>query len=135
MLDGRIARAVPRAFRLTLPWMLLLVAVWASVLIIGGTAPAACDDLPDAFARGMDTEVSGDQWGFVSRCQVTDRATGVTTEATEVNWSGIVASAAGCVAAWVLGAVLGGLIERRHGLIVALVSLFVSAGALVVFFV
>jgi hypothetical protein len=59
----------------------------------------------------------------------------VTTEATEVNWSGIVASAAGCVAAWVLGAVLVGLIERRHGLIVALVSLVVSAGALVVFFV
>ena len=100
------------------------------MLIINGTAPAACDQLSDAFGAGKQTKASGDRWGFVSRCEVTDRSTGATTEATQVNWSGIIASAAGCVAAWVLGATLSGLIDRGRGLAGALVALLISAVAL-----
>jgi hypothetical protein len=121
--------------KLALPWLFLFVGLWASILIINGAAPAACDQLSDAFRHGKHTEVSGDDLGFVSRCAVTDRSTGTKVEKTEINWSGIIASVAGCIGAWLMGAAIVGLVDRRRGLTFALASLLVAAGALVVFFV
>jgi hypothetical protein len=112
----------------------VLVGLGVSGLIINGTAPAACDQASTAFQAGMRTDVSGDDFGFVSRCDVTDRSTGTTTKTTAVNWSGIIASVAGCIAAWLFGAAIGGLIDRRPALAGAGVAFLVSAGALATFF-
>lgn len=126
---------MPRWVSLSLPWLFLLVGLWASVLIINGTGPVACNELPQAFEHGMGTEVSGDGWGIYSRCSVTDRATGATVEETIVNWSGIVTSLAGCIGAWFLGAALGGLVDRRRAALSAAIALMISAFALVTSFV
>ena len=123
-----------RAVMFALPWLFLLIALGASGLIINGTAPAACDEAPRPFEAGVDTDVSGDDLGFVSHCDVTDRSSGVTVNTTVVNWSGTIGSAAGCIAAWLLGAAIGGLIDRRRALAGAGVAFVVSAGALLTFF-
>jgi hypothetical protein len=124
---------MPHLVRLALPWVFLLVGLWVSVLLINGTAPTACDELPDAFGAGKHTEASGDGLGF-AKCAVTDPSTGSTAEVTKINWSGIIASVAGCIGAWFLGASLGGIIDRRRGVTIALVLLLVSAVALLAFF-
>jgi hypothetical protein len=124
---------MPRKVKLAFPWLCVFVALWASVGILGLTAPAACDEAPRAFGSGVHTDVGGG-WGFVSTCDVTDRSSGVRVDTTVVNWSGIICSLAGFIAAWLLGAAIVGLIDRRRGFAAAGGSLLVSVGALVTFF-
>ena len=70
------------------------------------TEPVACNEVPIAFDRGVETEQSTTLEVLASMCEVTDRSSQVTVEKTVVNWSGVVASIAGCIAAWLLGASL-----------------------------
>ena len=116
--------------RIVFPWLCVFVALVASVGIIGTTAPAACDEAPRAFGGGVDTEVGGDGWGFVSACDVTDRSSGERVDATVVNWAGIICSIAGVIAVWLLSSAIVGLINRRRGFAGGGLALLVSGVAL-----
>ena len=118
-----------------LPWLFLLVALWMAFLILNGTAPTPCSELPQAFDHGMKTEYSSSAIdALAASCRATDRATHETFEKTIVNWSGIVASVAGCAAAWLLGATIARMIDWRRGLLAAAALLLVAAAALMASF-
>ena len=121
-------------FRWAVPSLFLLVALWVSVIGLFGTAPLACDNLPQAYHHGMKTRTSSTLEVVASHCEVTDRSTHETVKRTEVNWSGLVASVAGCVAAWLLGASLSGLIDWRRGVAATAAFGLVAASGLVVLF-
>jgi hypothetical protein len=125
---------VARPATFLLPWFFLLIALLLTVPLINGTAPAACEEIPNAYGRGVHTEPSGDRWGLVSRCKVTDRPTGLATQRTVVNWTGIIASIAGCIGAWFLGAAIGGLLDRKRAFVVASIALLTASGAMVLWF-
>jgi hypothetical protein len=123
-----------RLLRWALPSLFLLCAIWVSVLGLYGTAPVACDELPQVFRHGMKTRQSTTLEVVASHCEVTDRSTHETVENTEVNWPGLVASVAGCVAAWLLGASITRLVDRRRGLAATAVLALVATGGLLVLF-
>jgi hypothetical protein len=110
------------------------VAFGVALVGLEATAPVACDEVPTAFSHGVKTEQSTTLDLVASSCEVTDRSTQVTVEKTVVNWSGLVAAIAGCAAAWLLGASLAGVVDRRRGLLRAAAGALVALGALVVLF-
>jgi hypothetical protein len=121
-------------FKRALPWLFLVGALAVSSVIINGTAPSACDLTPRAFDRGVQTDVGGDDLGLYSSCEVTDTATAVSEKVTQINWSGLIGALALCAAAWCLGALLGGVLDRRRGLTLLLIAVLVAAVALAVSF-
>jgi hypothetical protein len=58
----------------------------------------------------------------------------VSEKVTQINWSGLIGALALCAAAWCLGALLGGVLDRRRGLTLLLIAVLVAAVALAVSF-
>lgn len=121
--------------RAAIPWVCLLLALSVALIGLDATAPVACNETPRTFTRGVTTDQSTTLGVVASRCAVTDRSTGVTVQKTVVNWSGLIASIAGCIAAWLLGAAIAGLMDRRRAFTWAAVFASAALGALVVLFV
>lgn len=117
-----------------LPWLFLVGALAISLVLVNGTAPSACDRMPRAFDRGVQTDVAGDELGLYSSCEVTDTVTGASEKVTQINWSGLIAALALCAAGWCFGALLGGVLDLRRGLILLLVAVLVAAVTLVIVF-
>jgi hypothetical protein len=114
---------------------LFTAATMLALLIVGGTSPTACDQLPRAFNPGVTTETSATFGGYVAaHCEYTVRATGEVVRATVVNWSGLIIGGFGWIAAVLTCASIVLLVDWRRALPVAAVSLLVSFVALVEFF-
>jgi hypothetical protein len=126
---------VAAALKPLLPWLFLLGALGVSLMLINGTAPAACNEVPRAFTDGVQTEVGGDDLGLYSSCRVTNAAGEVEDEETQVNWSGLLAALGLCVGAWCLGAIFVGRLDPRRGALILLASALLTAAALAAFFV
>jgi hypothetical protein len=102
--------------RRLLPWLLLLLALPVALWGVAVSAPAACDQLPTAFDEGVTTTHSGGLGSFVvDRCETTRAVDGAQNQVTVVNWSGLIAGMALCLAAWLAGALLAGRVPWRTG--------------------
>lgn len=116
------------------PWALVALALLPALLMLGFAAPAACDELPDAFSRGVTTEHSDTLWVVASHCETTSRATGTSASATVINWSGLVGATALLVGAWAAGAGAAGLIGSRPAVTVIGAAAAAGVVALAAFF-
>ena len=105
------------------------------LVILGGTAPAACSELPGAFSHGVTTSYSDTLGGLLaSHCEFTRHSDGVRVEKDVINWSGLASAVAICAGAWLTGAAIGGVVDWRKALAgVACCGLVVFA-ALAAFF-
>lgn len=98
-----------------LPWALLVLALPVALWAIGVTAPAACNELPDAFRDGGTTSYNGGVESFiVDHCERTE-SDGSRDAVTIINWSGLSIALGLCAGAWFLGAALVGRVARRLG--------------------
>ena len=118
-----------------IPWVCVLLALPVGLLVLYETAPVACNELPTAFSRGFHTEQSETLEVVASHCETTRVVDRAASEKTIVNWSGLVFAIALWVGAWLVGAGLVHVVDRRRGLAGAALAGVVATGALVVFFV
>jgi hypothetical protein len=112
----------------------LLLALCIALVGLDATAPVACDETPKAFTHGVTTDQSTALEVVASHCEVTNRSTRVTVEKTVVNWPGLIASIAGCIAAWLLGAAIAGVMHRRRAFMWAAGFALVALAALSILF-
>jgi hypothetical protein len=117
-----------------LPWLLLLGATAVSLVLINGTGPSTCGEVPRAFEENVRTEAGGDEFGIYSSCKVINAAGTVVAEETDVNWSGVLAALGLCVGAWCLGAILVGRMAPGRGTALLVASSLVVLVALATFF-
>lgn len=116
------------------PWLTTALCLpIIAVLILYGTAPVACNELPSAFSRDVRTE----QWdvdGLVSRCEATSKLDGSTDSRTVINWTGILLTISICALVWLFAAGVVGMVAWRVALTGSALACAIALGALVAFF-
>lgn len=121
--------------RNVVPWLLAASALPFAALLLDFSAPTACDALPSAFSRGVKTEYSDTLWVVASYGETTSIVDGSRESTTVVNWAGLLASGSLLIGAWILGAGLAELVDRRRALCVFGAAAAAGLVALVVFFI
>ena len=122
------------SIRTALPWLLVALAIPVGLVGLERTSPAACDELPSAYARDVTTTHGGLLVAVTSYCRTERIGDGEVRQKTIVNWSGLGFAIGLPVAAWFVGATATGRISMRLGGAGIALSSALVAWAVVAFF-